>query len=294
MAKPGSQKKVSTSKIEADTDKSLLRVHKHILECPEFDAIKKRMGRLSSSLRKLSSKSPLGDGHYLVPTAFVKKADQMVIDAQNEVFSDLLPKLMDVYADRVLDSKRKLRTLAVDSDYPTAEEFEAAFGIDHSYPNYGTESRLAEIDPVIYNREVGKAQVRVDDSATEIEQDLAATMQKLVRSAVERLTPDADGKKKTFRDSLIENLTTFIDELPDRNLTGKTEIAAVGQKLGALLNDVDPDAIRSSKRIRTTVKTGLEQIAVDLDAMVSLRPKRFFEAAPTADPEDAGAAAVAA
>jgi hypothetical protein len=292
MTKPGNKRAVSTSDIEVDADKALITVHKDLLDCKEFTNCTKRMSKLSQDIARLASPSPLGKGHHLIALDLVQRVDKMVLDAATEMMDILVPALMLVYPAQVKESKRRLNGLARAEDYPTAEAFQAAFVISHNYLSFGTPDQLLSIDPKIYDREVQKAKDRIDEAATAITQALAADLKAMVDRAVDRLTPDGDGKPKVFRDSLIANMTEFLGDLTARNITGNVELEALGAKARAILDGVNPDTLRVNPSIRTEVRTGFSGIQVDLNRMVSLRPKRFFEV--SAEPEDAGVTAVAA
>jgi hypothetical protein len=278
-SKPGNKKKVSTSQIEVDADKTMLHVSKDILDCPEFSAIEKHFGRLSLEIRKLAVQpSPLGRGYYLMPIPFVQKADEVVTKADDKLRMELLPIMMAAYPTRILESKKRLNGLADPTDYPSAEEFERAFVIAHSFESFGTPEALEGIDPEIYRRELAKAKDRVTDAAEKIAEALTLEAKDLVDRMVERLEPGADGRQKVFRDSLVENLSDFFAKLPIRNITGKAELEAVAKRAEAVLQGVDPESLRQNTSIRNYVRDGMGKVKDALDEMITLKPKRFFQA----------------
>lgn len=279
-AKPGNKKKVSTTQIEVDADKTMLHVSKDILDCPEFTAIEKLYGRLSTDIRKLAVQpSPLGRGYHLMPIPFVQKADDLVLKADRKLRDELLPVMMAAYPARIAESKNRLNGLADVTDYPAADEFERAFSISSSFETFGTPEALEDIDPAIYRRNLAEARNRITACAEKISEALVEEAKALVDRMVERLEPGPDGRQKVFRDSLVENLSDFFAKLPIRNITGQADLEAVAKRAEAVLQGVEPEALRQNTAIREYVRDGMTKVQAALDEMVTLKPKRFFEAA---------------
>jgi len=213
-----------------------------------------------------------------MPIPFIQKADEIVLRADQKLREELLPVMMAAYPTRIAESKKRLNGLAAAEDYPAAEEFERAFSISSSFETFGTPEALEDIDPALYRRNLAEAKNRITACAEKIEEALVEEAKNLIDRMVERLEPGPDGRQKVFRDSLVENLSDFFAKLPIRNITGKAELETVAKRAEAVLQGVDPEALRQNTSIREYVREGMSKVKETLDEMVTLKAKRFFQA----------------
>ena len=93
---------------------------------------------------------------------------------------------------------------------------------------------------------------------------------KQVALASERLTPNADGEQKTFRDSMLTNLQEMVTNIPLLNITGNARLNEMCESLQAALDGLTADNLRPHKKdydpakqqaFRTTVDRMTEQFA---------------------------------
>ena len=82
FGKPGVRRKVDSSEVEIDADKSLIHVSKEILSCDEYKAVGKLDSLLTKTLREkcLPANKFFRRGFHLVSPEMLSEVDQTVMD----------------------------------------------------------------------------------------------------------------------------------------------------------------------------------------------------------------------
>ncbi|MEJ7607613.1 MAG: hypothetical protein WKF37_15420 [Bryobacteraceae bacterium] len=129
----GNTRKVSTSQIEADADKDLLRVSKHLLDSVELKAI----GRFDGEIRRFLYNIclPFEVGIHLLPVA----ALETVEDRLRKFAEDrqaLVTAFLSVYPGLCQDAVKRLRGLYNPADYPPVDEVTREFGLSWQYVSF--------------------------------------------------------------------------------------------------------------------------------------------------------------
>ena len=285
LSRLGTRRKVSSSKVEVEADKDMIHVTKDIIQSKELKDIVRVDGEIKAFLRNVALPSVFRGGVYLLPIALVEMTDAKLEEFRAsriekvEVFLTSYPTLVE-------QAQQKLRDLSSPTDYPPVEVVRTTFGMDTQYLTFGVPGQLEAISKAIFKREQEKSAAKVQEQADQIVQVLTLSMKDLVDHMVDRLTPDADGKKKIFRDSLVKNMGEFLTTLKARNLTNDVKLDTLADQAKSLLDGVDPATLREADNIREYVRSGMEKIKEELDVMVTLRPSRkiVFEE----DEEDEG------
>ena len=99
-------------------------------------------------------------------------------------------------------------------------------------------------------------------------------MADLVGHLVERLTPDPDGRKKTFQKTSVTNLSEFLDTFHLKNITDDAELAELTEQAKLLLSGVAPTDLRTSKPLHDEVLTGMQEVKAKLDELILKAPSR--------------------
>ena len=101
---------------------------------------------------------------------------------------------------------------------------------------------------------------------------------------IDRMLPGEDGKKKTFKKNSFQNVTEFIRAFKtDLDVVGDSALEGKLKKLGAIMDGVDPEKIRSSDELRDKLRNKLESVKSELDNLVVLRPSRRYRDFGTVD-----------
>lgn len=269
----GTERKVSVSEIdvrgnteESQADKALLKVSKSILESPELKAIERHDGETARFVdaRKSGPAFANQGGFHLVALA-VKPAIDAWLDQRLAERGRLVDDMIAAFPTREIETRRRLGPLALGVKWPELAEVRAAFGVTVRYMSFG------------YTDE-GAARAWRAEALTECRQALRAGFRDLVDHLAERLTPGADGKPKTFRDSLVSKFDEFVASFEGRNLANDAELAALVTEARTLMAGVSAGDLRGKEGLRSAVKTRIDQIKRDVDGLVMEVPTRRYAA----------------
>ena len=121
----GNTRKVSTSQIEADADKDLLRVSKHLLDSAELKAI----GRFDGEIRRFlyGICLPFEIGIHLLPVAALEVVEERLRQFSTDR-TELVKFFLSAYPSLCLDAAKRLRGLYNPADYPPVEDVTREFG----------------------------------------------------------------------------------------------------------------------------------------------------------------------
>lgn len=182
-----------------------------------------------------------------------------------EAFESAVANFVADYESFVADARRRLNGMFAESDYPAASEIARRFSFGVAlYPVPDSADFRVDVS------ESQAAAIRAD-----IERRAAEALESAMRNAWERIAetvghmvtklsdykPGAEGERASgiFRDSLVENVRELVAILPGLNLTGDPALAAVADRMGALVKH-DAEALRVSEALRTETREAAESI----------------------------------
>ncbi|MCC6590196.1 MAG: hypothetical protein IT168_26120 [Bryobacterales bacterium] len=261
----GNTRKVPTSQIEADADKDLLRVSKHLLDSAELKAI----GRFDGEIRRFLYNIclPFEIGIHLLPVAALETVEERLRKFAEDRKA-LVTAFLVVYPSLCQDAAKRLRGLYNAADYPPPEDVSREFGLSWQYVSFGVPDQLKGISQEVWEQERDKAAQRMAEASSEIQQVLRQSMADLVNHMAERLKDGPDGKALKFKQSTVSNLVEFLSNFSFRNVTDDRELQSLVSRARDLLQGVAADDLRSSGELRRRVQQGMNALASDLDGML--------------------------
>lgn len=269
----GNTRKVSTSQIETDADKDLLRVSKHLLDSSELKAI----GRFDGEVRRFLYNIclPFEVGIHLLPIAAIEEVEEKLrhFAAQRQ---ELVKAFLAAYPALCHEAAKRLRGLYNPADYPPASDVDREFGFAWQYVSFGVPDQLKGISQEVWQQEREKAAQRMAEASSEIQQVLRETMAKLVQHMAERLKVGEDGKPVRFKETTVSNLVEFLANFEFRNVTDDAELQGLVNQARTLLQGVEADDLRSTGELRARVQSGMEGLASQLDTMLTKTGGRKF------------------
>lgn len=268
----GGSKKVSVSQIEVDADKRFVAVSKRLFSSKEYDAVKSCRNEIRRYLASRAVPTEiLRGGIYMVNKTVVAEI-YSDLEAFQDQLKDLAKQLASAFRDIQRQDEERLRALYNPKDYPSEQEVIESIYLDWQLMSFGTPEDLPRD---LFSKEAEKAAQKVEQAAEAMQQLLRAEMAGLVDHMVEKLSGSRDnGKPKIFRDSLVENLRDFLRFFRDRNITDDSELEALTEKAGVLLQGVDPAMLRDDDTLRARVAAGFAEVKATLDTMVTDEPIR--------------------
>jgi Protein of unknown function (DUF3150) len=273
LSRMGNTRQVSTSHIEADADKDLLRVSKHLVDSAELKAIGRFDGEIRRYLYNICL--PFEIGIHLLPIAALEQVEQRLRQFAVDR-TELVKAFLAAYPSLCVDAAKRLRGLYNPTDYPSGEDVAREFGFSWQYVSFGVPDQLKGISQEVWEQEREKAAQRMAEASSEIQQVLRETMAKLIQHMADRLKTGGDDKPLRFKESTVSNLVEFLANFEFRNVTDDTELQRLVTEARGLLQGINADDLRTTGELRTKVQQGMAGIAVQLDTMLMRTGGRKF------------------
>jgi len=269
----GNSRKVSSSQVEVDADKALIRVSKNLLDSPELQAIRSLDGDIRRYL--YDTCLPFDVGIHLLPLGLIETVDERLreLKAQRD---QLVEAFLLAYPRLCQEAAVRLRTLHNPADYPPVEEVRTCFSLTWQYISYGVPEQLGEISARIFETEREKAAEAMSQACDEIQQVMRASLLEMVNHLHERLSDQADGKPQRLRESTVQKLRDFLATFDLRNVVDDQELKEQVDKARSLLEGVSTDALRNMPLVRSWVREGMANIAAQMDTLFTDRISRKF------------------
>jgi hypothetical protein len=189
-----------------------------------------------------------------------------------EELREAVYQLDNHYEELKLAARERLGELYNPADYP--HSLIGMFGIQNDYPSVEPPSYLKQLNPDLYAQECQRMQTKFDEAVQLAEDAFLTEISKLINHLSERLTGQADGKPKVFRDTAITNLTEFFKRFRKLNVRSNDQLDALVADAQQIVAGVTPKSLRSNGPVRREVANQLAEIQTDLDQMIMDRPRR--------------------
>jgi hypothetical protein len=278
----GTSRKLANAEYEVDADKTKTGASKRLLKSDELKAISKHDAETRRIVALYTLPSQFRSGLYVLPLASIEKMDSLLTERKQErvdlvnAFCGAYDKLK--YIDSQDASAGGLGAVYKDSDYPGVDQVREAFSMAFSYTEVQAPGRLRGISMAIYEREKEKAADCWRSAIEEGQAMLRGAFASLIEHMADRLQPGADGKLKVFRDSLVSNVSDFLNTFDSRNLANDTELAGLVKKASDMLKGVAPADLRSNETIKAKVQASLDSIKAGLDSLtIGDKPARKID-----------------
>jgi hypothetical protein len=269
----GNSRKVSSSRVEVDADKALIRVSKTLLDSPELQAIRTLDGDIRHFLYDMCL--PFEVGIHLLPLCLVETVDERLHEFKDKR-RVLVESFLGAYPRLCQEAAGRLRTLYNPADYPPVDEVRSHFTLSWQYVSYGVPEQLREISARFFEEEREKAVVAMSEACTEIQQVMRASLLELVCHLRDRLGDQQDGKPQRLRESTLQKLRDFLGTFDLRNVVDDQELKEQVDKARALLEGVNTDALRNMPLIRAQGREGMAELAAHMDVLAGDRISRKF------------------
>jgi hypothetical protein len=275
LKKPGNRRRLPSSLVEVDADKDLISAQKTLLSSEDLKAVEHYDGEIRRWLYTRCLPSLFMSSVYLVPIVLVDE-----VEGKRASFAATRDRLVDAFIDaypaRVEDAKVRLRAAFCARDYPSPEHLRRSFKMEWRYVAFSVPGSLQHISRELFHSEQEKAARQWQEALEEVRALLRTNMAELVHHLVDRLKPAIDGKPKVFKNTLVTNLTSFLETFDARNLTEDSELAEVVSNARGLLRGIDAQTLRSSEALRSSLAAGFSDLQGTLNNLVVAKPMRAF------------------
>jgi len=259
----------------ADTfgaESNFLSAGKKLLDTthPAFKAVTSVKGRIIALWKSMSLP---------YPEAGIRLIRQDQIDGFNSKMESLQQELATAVGD--LDrhyhelksvARDRLGSLYNSADYPA--NLTSLFKVSWDFPSVEPPNYLRELSPELYQQECERMTARFDEAVRLAEQAFIEELHDLVSHLTERLSGQADGRPKTFRDSVVGNLREFFERFGQLNVRSNDELDQLVEQCQGIVRGVKPQSLRDDKGLRQHVVTELSQVENVLDSLLVDKPRR--------------------
>jgi len=157
-------------------------------------------------------------------------------------------------------------------DYPPT--LRGLFDLVWEFPNVQPPDYLLQLNPAIYEQEKNRIAARFEEAVRLAEQAFVNEFSGLVSHLCERLSTEASGEKKVFRDTAVTNLVEFFDRFRQLNVHSNDQLDHLVNEAQNLVRGVEPQTLRANETLRQHVATQLSTVQAVLDGMLVDRPRR--------------------
>lgn len=278
MKRFSNRRQGNLSGVDVGADKSRFKLTKKLIECPELDAIVEYQTELYNWATKRSVPSFFREGVYLVKKSMAEEFNAKLEAGAIRLQTELVPALLRAYPEAIEAAREALNGQFSILDYPGQFEMAARFGIEWNWITVGVPDDL----PLeLRKAEAEKITAQFKDAETQIMSALREGFAEIVSHVTDRLTPGESGKDKTFRNTLFENLTEFIETFNARNLVNDSQLAEMVTKANEILAQVKglagekAEAVRDNAMLRERMAQQFAELKGKVEVME--KPGRKFD-----------------
>jgi uncharacterized protein YukE len=236
----------------------------------KFKTVTAVKGRIISLWKSMSLPYP-EPGIRLIRQDLIETFDSKMQSLKQEL-DEAVEQLDRHYEQLKSAARNRLGSLYNPADYPVS--LRGLFSVTHDFPSVEPPQYLAELSPDLYRQECERVAARFDEAVRLAEQAFMEELQELVAHLTERLTGQADGRPKIFRDSAVGNLTEFFQRFRQLNVRSNDQLDDLVAQCQQIVRGVEPQSLRDDQGVRQHVAQQLSQVENVLDSLLVERPRR--------------------
>ena len=237
---------------------------------PAFKAVTAVRGKVIAYWKSLSLPYP-EPGIRLIRQDRVEDFAAKIGEFQEEL-TEAVGTLDRRYSELKATARQRLGSLYDPSDYP--QSLTGLFAVEYDFPSVDAPTYLQQLNPELYEQECRRVQSRFDEAVRLAEEAFVAELAKLVSHLTERLSGQADGKPRIFRDSAVENLTEFFGRFLALNVRSNEQLDRLVADAQRVIRGIEPQTLRDDAGLRQHVATEMSRVQSVLDGMLVDRPRR--------------------
>ena len=226
-------------------------------------------GRVVSFWKALSLPYP-DPGIRLIRQEQIEPFNEQMATFRGELIEAVM-RLDEQYAELKSAARRRLGALFNPSDYPAS--LTGLFDLAWEFPNVQPPEYLMQLNPAIYEQEKARIASRFEEAVRLAEQAFVNEFADLVSHLCERLSTQAGGEKKIFRDTAVTNLVEFFGRFRQLNIHSNDQLDELVDQAQKFVRGVEPQALRVNETLRQHVATQLSSVQAALDGMLVDRPR---------------------
>ncbi len=190
---------------------------------------------------------PWRDGGYrILPTAMFLKYSKAMREVKAD-FNETVEQFLKDYPNYRANAHKRLGKLLKHKILPTVAEIRGRFGV---YQNIFPLPSSADFRVDLAEEDVKEIKKEMKASIDSTIQKAMSTIWYQLIELVEKIEATLGKPKKSFKNSLIKNLTNFCELIPELNLTNDPKLEDIRKEVVKKLTNLKPDNLRDDKRAR--------------------------------------------
>jgi hypothetical protein len=189
-----------------------------------------------------------------------------------EELNEAVAALNERYGSLKAAAAERLGSLYSEGDYPAT--LDGLFSLDWDFPSVEPPDYLRQLKPELYEQECQRVSARFDEAVQLAEQAFVDELSGLIAHLTERLSGQADGKPKVFRDSAINNLIEFFERFQHLNVRSNEQLDELVERAQQVIQGREPQQLRDDEGLRNSVARQLSSVQSVLDGLLVDRPRR--------------------
>lgn len=266
-------RKVATGSVDlGDTDETLFRINKDLVERSTLKPIRQAGQKAGEIL--LSKALPFDiRGVYYVPNSLIQTVTGKISAYETE-FWRKVDEFCRRYPEYRAQARSRLNGHYREDDYPTEDRIRDKFAWRLKLMAFSAPDALQAVSPEMFAEATKRFQQDIQEFRDNSVALLREKFSELVGHVAERLTPEPDGTRKIFRNSMVGNLRDFLADFEALNITSDHELAAEVVKVRGLIEGLSPDDLRISASMATLVSQSMGKVQAAVLGMIEAAPKR--------------------
>lgn len=237
---------------------------------PSYKAVTAVRGRILSYWKGTSLPYP-EPGLRLIRQADIGMFNVQMTTLQAEL-AEAVAELDSRYDELRQAARQRLGRLYNAGDYPSS--LRDLFAVSWDFPSFEPPAYLRQISPELYQQESRRIAARFEEAVQLAETAFTEEFSKLVAHLTDRLSGQEDGKPKVFRDSAVENLTTFFERFRHLNVQSSEQLDALVAQAQQIVRGVQPQQLRDDQAFRQQIASQLSAVQSQVEGMLIDRPRR--------------------
>jgi hypothetical protein len=258
----------ATVEAEADSISVSKRLYNNKLAC--IKKAQKVKGKIKEYWERVTL--PYVDpGVRLLKRASLTEFNEQMTKLQEEL-SEAAQEVQAAREEILNDARKRLQKAFNEANYP--QDLSTLFGVEWSFPSIEPPNYLAQMAPHVYEQEKQRAAAKLEEAIALAEQAFLQEFKGIVSHLHECLAPTADGKRKIFRDSAVNNFQEFFQRFKALSVGSSQELEGLVSQATELMQGVKADELRKGNLLRNEVSQGLADIKQKLAPLVVDKPRR--------------------
>ncbi len=199
--------------------------------------------------------------------AFQEQMHQFVVE-----LNEAVTQLDEQYLSLKSAAQKRLGSLFNDDDYPVT--LIGLFEVSWDFPSVEPPDYLRQLNPELYEQECQRVQSRFEEAVRLAEDAFLGELSQLVSHLTDRLSGQADGRPKVFRDSAIGNLHEFFERFRSLNVRSNEQLDVLVAQCQGIVQGIQPQELRKRGELRQQVASELSGVQAALDGLLVDRPRR--------------------